>query len=81
MPCSVTTIVVFVANFFPKYFNTFLSVEITCSEVFRGYSMTSLLKRGATYEEVCDNFSWNIPEQYNIADDVCDGQMGRAELL
>lgn len=34
--------------------------------------MTSLLKRGSTYEEVYNNFSWDIPEVYNIADDVCD---------
>jgi acetyl-CoA synthetase len=34
--------------------------------------MTNLLKRGSTYEEVCNNFEWNIPAQYNIADDVCD---------
>jgi acetyl-CoA synthetase len=34
--------------------------------------MTNLLKRGSTYEEVYNNFEWNIPEYYNIADDVCD---------
>ena len=34
--------------------------------------MTNLLKRGSTYEEVYNNFEWNIPESYNIADDVCD---------
>ena len=30
--------------------------------------MTRLLKLGSTYGEVCRNFSWNIPERYNIAD-------------
>lgn len=34
--------------------------------------MTNLLKRGSTYEEVYNNFKWNIPTYYNIADDVCD---------
>ena len=34
--------------------------------------MTNLLKRGSTYEEVYNNFKWDIPEYYNIADDVCD---------
>ena len=34
--------------------------------------MTSLLARGATYDEICSNFKWEIPEFYNIADDVCD---------
>jgi acetyl-CoA synthetase len=34
--------------------------------------MTSLLKPGKTYEEIYANFKWDIPEQYNIADDVCD---------
>ena len=33
---------------------------------------TNLLKKGSTYEEVCENFSWDIPEKYNIASDVCD---------
>ncbi len=33
---------------------------------------TSLLKRAATYDEVYSQFAWNIPEFYNIADDVCD---------
>ena len=33
---------------------------------------TNLLERGATYEEVCEKFSWDIPEEYNIASDVCD---------
>ncbi|MGD8881992.1 MAG: AMP-binding protein [Desulfobacterales bacterium] len=28
--------------------------------------------RGKTYEEVCNNFSWEIPEYYNIGVDVCD---------
>ena len=34
--------------------------------------MTSLLKPGKTYEEIYANFKWDIPEQYNIANDVCD---------
>jgi len=34
--------------------------------------MTNLLKPGSTYEEVYNNFKWNIPKRYNIADDVCD---------
>jgi len=34
--------------------------------------MTNLLQRGSSYEEVWNNFEWRIPEQYNIADDVCD---------
>ncbi len=28
--------------------------------------------RGGTYEEVCNNFKWEIPEYYNIGIDVCD---------
>ena len=27
---------------------------------------------GRTYEEVCKNFRWEIPEYYNIGVDVCD---------
>ena len=27
---------------------------------------------GRTYEEVCNNFKWEIPEYYNIGVDVCD---------
>ena len=46
--------------------------------------MTNLLQRGATYDEVYNNFRWNIPETYNIADDVCErwanGQIGRAHV-
>ena len=46
--------------------------------------MTNMLKRGSTYEEVYNNFEWNIPEYYNIADDVCDrwaGDKGRIALV
>ena len=46
--------------------------------------MTNLLKRGSTYEEVCNNFEWHIPAQYNIADDVCDrwaDDAGRVALV
>ena len=28
--------------------------------------------RGRTYEEVCSNFKWDIPQYYNIGVDVCD---------
>jgi len=31
-----------------------------------------MLKIGSTYDEVYDSFSWDIPERYNIANDVCD---------
>ena len=27
---------------------------------------------GASYEEVCEKFSWDIPETFNVADAVCD---------
>ncbi len=42
---------------------------------------TSLLKRFDTYEETCRNFRWNIPEHYNIADDVCERWAGDADRL
>ena len=38
----------------------------------QGETMTNLLTRGTTYEEVYGNFKWDIPEHYNIANDVCD---------
>ena len=28
--------------------------------------------RGKTYQEVCRNFQWKIPQYYNIGVDVCD---------
>jgi acetyl-CoA synthetase len=31
-----------------------------------------MLKPGKTYDEVYNSFSWNIPQRYNIANDVCD---------
>jgi len=31
-----------------------------------------LIKRGKTYEEVYESFKFNVPEYYNIAEDVCD---------
>jgi acetyl-CoA synthetase len=34
--------------------------------------MTMLIPQGDTYEEIYDNFRWDIPEYYNIANDVCD---------
>ena len=43
--------------------------------------MTNLLKRGDTYEEIYRNFKWNIPLDYNIADDVCDRWAGDPERL
>ncbi len=46
--------------------------------------MTAMLKRGKTYEEICENFKWNIPERYNVANDICDrwaGDVGRIALV
>lgn len=43
--------------------------------------MTNLLQRGSSYEEVWNNFEWRIPEQYNIADDVCDRWADDAQRL
>lgn len=40
--------------------------------------------KGRTYQEACDNFQWNIPENYNIGYDVCDkwaGESGRLALV
>tara|TARA_Y100000590_G_scaffold83153_1_gene92656 strand:- start:5220 stop:6890 length:1671 start_codon:yes stop_codon:yes gene_type:complete len=31
-----------------------------------------LIKRGDTYDEVYNNFKWDVPDRYNIASDVCD---------
>jgi acetyl-CoA synthetase len=31
-----------------------------------------VLKRGNTYDEVCESFRWEIPEHYNIGVDICD---------
>ncbi len=31
-----------------------------------------MLKKGNSYQEVYDAFSWQIPEQYNIGVDICD---------
>ena len=31
---------------------------------------------GATYEELCRNFRWEIPQYYNIGVDVCDKWAG-----
>lgn len=31
-----------------------------------------LIERGSTYEEICENFQWKVPEKFNIADYVCD---------
>ncbi len=43
--------------------------------------MTNLLQRGDSYEEIYRNFKWNIPAQYNIADDVCDRWANGPERL
>ncbi len=43
--------------------------------------MTNLLKRGDSYAEIYRNFKWNIPAQYNIADDVCDRWANGSERL
>ena len=43
-----------------------------------------MLKPGKTYDEVYDSFSWNIPERYNIANDICDqwaADEGRVALV
>ncbi len=43
-----------------------------------------MLKRGKTYDEVYNSFEWNIPERYNIANDVCDqwaDDLGRVALV
>jgi acetyl-CoA synthetase len=31
---------------------------------------------GKTYEEVCSNFSWAIPQRFNIANAICDRHVG-----
>src|SRR5437870_2961802 len=38
--------------------------------------MTMMIRRGASYDEICRNFSWKIPVRYNIANDVCDRWAG-----
>jgi acetyl-CoA synthetase len=43
--------------------------------------MTNLLTRGDSYAEIYRNFKWNIPTQYNIADDVCDRWANGPERL
>ncbi len=43
-----------------------------------------LIKRGSTYEDVYNAFEWDIPQKYNIANDVCDrwaGDEGRIALV
>jgi acetyl-CoA synthetase len=37
--------------------------------------------QGGTYEEVCHNFKWEIPEYYNIGVDVCDKWAGDKHRL
>ena len=36
---------------------------------------------GRTYDDVCRNFRWNIPEYYNIGVDVCDKWAGDRQRL
>jgi len=36
---------------------------------------------GRTYAEIYDQFSWNIPEYYNIGEDVCDKWAGEKSRL
>ena len=36
---------------------------------------------GRTYDEVCRNFKWKIPEHYNIGVDVCDRWAGDRQRL
>jgi acetyl-CoA synthetase len=36
---------------------------------------------GRTYDEVCRNFKWEIPEYYNIGVDVCDKWAGDRQRL
>jgi acetyl-CoA synthetase len=43
--------------------------------------MSNLLQRGTSYEEIYRNFRWNVPEYYNIADDVCDRWAGDASRV
>ncbi len=38
--------------------------------------MSMMITRGKTYDEVRNAFHWQIPERYNIADDVCDRWAG-----
>ena len=43
-----------------------------------------MLTRGETYDEVYNSFFWDIPERYNIANDVCDqwaDDPGRVALI
>ena len=43
-----------------------------------------MLKRGKTYDQVYNNFRWEIPEFYNIGVDICDkwaGQRYRLALI
>lgn len=40
-----------------------------------------MVLQGATYEEICRNFRWNIPEQANIAEMVVDRHAANPSLL
>jgi acetyl-CoA synthetase len=31
-----------------------------------------MLTPGKSYDEICQNFRWQVPERYNMAVDVCD---------
>lgn len=40
-----------------------------------------MLAHGRTYQQVCDQFRWNLPEFYNIGVDICDKWTGAKERL
>jgi acetyl-CoA synthetase len=40
-----------------------------------------MLPTGSTYEEICQNFAWQIPERYNIGRDIADRQDPAAPAL
>ena len=44
-----------------------LDVYVLCEE-----QVMRMLQRGSSYDEVYNAFKWNIPERYNIANDICD---------
>ncbi|MEO1704815.1 MAG: AMP-binding protein, partial [Pseudomonadota bacterium] len=31
-----------------------------------------MIERGASFEDICASFTWDIPERYNIGVDICD---------
>ena len=40
-----------------------------------------MLAPGKTYDEICQNFRWQVPEFYNIGVDICDKHAHRPERL